>query len=556
MDKNIANNNGNKKERRTKADLFMSSYDTKQHLSKEKIACLDDIALFYNYHKRKYNKVGVFNADTRKQYVQNATFKDQQGIQSSMSYRFFQGILQDVKGLHKSIQSNRENYLVVKQDTLIEVDKVIKKVSKKYHNLIANQQKIFNHNFEIEKENLLKYLRKLYMKRQYILNAIANLEDKDGYSICFGTKKLMKKRHRIKDEFELEDWKKEWTLARNGQFMLSGSWDENFGNSNCQVNYNHEGQFSMKIRIPYELESKYGEYLILENLTIPNYLKVPLKREINKHRFKVETKNALSFRFIKENDNTYRILFTLNQDNVKIKTHSKKGVIGVDVNADHFAVVEINEKGAIQNAFDVPLDLENKTANQRKAIIEKSINTIRDYALKKKKNIVIENLNFKEKRDQLHKNYNKDYARMLSSFAYTQIMMGFERLSSIHGVKVKKESPAYTSVLGFMYAADKSMTTHQAAAYMIARRYYKFKEKIKHQFMLVHKARLFIVNVPREIQSAKSFKLLKRWISDVRQYIAGSCKIKSKIVQLSIYVTPLLNDSSLKEPPLLRELAS
>ncbi len=543
MSGQVEQKSDDKKKRRNKNHLFTKTYDTKQTLAPKQIQCLDAIAHFYNHHKRKYNKVGVYNEKTRKQYVQNARFEDSNGIHQSMSYRFFRGIMQDVVGLHQSIQSNRENYLIDKLDRLESVNEEIIKLKQKYENLIKNQAKVFNHEFKNDKDKLLKVIRAKYKKRQYLLNAIENLRDVTNYNLCFGTKKLMKQRHRIKTKKALTLWKKEWHLKRNGQFLMVGSWDETNGNSNCQVIYhNKTKQFSLRLRIPYELESSYGEYLTFENIAIPNYLKAPLIHELNKHQAKSSNKNALSFRFIKLNDSQYRIIFTLNQDNVDIVTHSNKGVIGVDVNADHFAVVEINKIGAIQNSFSIPYHLEGKTKHQRKAIIEDGLKQIRDYALKRKKDVVIEKLNFKQKRQQLYKNVNKKYARMLSAFAYQQIQQGLMQLQYEYGIKVHPVPAAYTSLLGQTVAADKSLTIHQAAAWFIAKRFYKIKELIKQKFKIYHRSKPFMVYIPREIYREHNLSKLGRFLSDVRNYIGGSLSLKKR-QSLKDFVVPF-NDTT------------
>jgi len=518
-----------KKKRRNKNNLFTRAYDTKQTFSPQQIKCLDDIAQFFNYHKRKYNKMGEFNDKTRKHYVQNTVFENQEGIHQSMSYRFFKGIMQEIKGQHQSIQSNRENYLIDKMDRLDDVEKEIQKLKTKYENLHKNREKIVNHNFDNEKNSLLEVIRAKYRKRQHIINAINKLSKKDDYSICFGTKRLMKQRHSITSKEALKKWKEQWYKKRNGQFSIVGSWDEVYGNTTCQARYDKESdKFSIRLRIPYELESQHGEYLTLENITIPNYFKNKLKKEIEKHQCKAKNKNALSFRFIKINDHQYRIIFILNHDNETIKTHSKKGVIGVDVNADHFALVDIDSKGNIQNTITIPYNVKGKTSHQRKTNINEALKSIRLYALEKKKHIVIERLNFKQKRQQLYKTKNKAYARMLSAFAYQQIQQGLMSLEHEYGIKVNPVSPAYTSLLGKTVAADKSMTIHQAAAWFIAKRFYKLKERIKKQFKYYHRSKPFMVYIPRAIYREHNMKKLGSFLSDVEKYINGSLSLKKQ----------------------------
>lgn len=556
-------------EDRIDSTTYISAYETQQVFSTQTIEQLDFIGHFFNHHKRKYNKSVKdknYDSESRKKYVKETTFQEinAQGEtveRPVMTYRFFAGILNDVTGQHKSIQSNRKNYLNQTIERIEDVEEDIQRLSKKYYKLKDNQEKVPRVDFQEEKNKQRKVLRNLYTKKRHLLLKKEDLKDNKNYNIVFGSKSLLKKRHTLTNENDIQAWKKEWFHRRNCNFNLVGSWDESFGNSTCQINYRLKQEyidnneclknkiknkelikqreisasindicFFISIRVPYALESKLGEHLVLENLDIPKYLQLKLKREIDKHKLQLPNKKAISFRFVKHKDkhNVYKITITLNEENVAIKTNDKKGVIGVDTNADHFAVVDINDTGCIQHRFNVPLPLKGKTKHQRKAIIEQGIKEIREYALSVGKDVVIENLDFTKKREELRKNYNKEYARMLSSFAYAQIMMGLQRMEYIHGVKVHKESPAYTSLLGMTIAADKSMTTHQAAAYMIARRYFKLKEKIKNTFKFYHRGQLFTVNVPRRIQALNNLPKLARWFSDVRKYVEGS-KLSQKI---------------------------
>ena len=552
-------------EDRINSETYISAYETQQAFSTQTIEQLDFIGHFFNHHKRRYNNSVEnknYDNESRKKYVKETTFQEinAQGEtveRPVMTYRFFAGILNDVTGQHKSIQSNRKNYLNQTIERIEDVEEDIQRLSKKYYKLKDNQKKIQRADFVQEQKKQLRVLRNLYTKKRHLLLKKEDLKDNKNYNIVFGSKSLLKKRHTLTNENDIQAWKKEWFHRRNCNFNLVGSWDESFGNSTCQINYRLKQEYSdnneclknkelikqretstsindisffITIRVPYALESQLGEHLVLENLDIPKYLQVKLKLEIDKHKLQVPNKKAIGFRFVKHKDknNVYKLTITLNEENVAIKTNDKKGVIGVDSNADHFAVVDINEIGCIQHRFNVPLPLKGKTKHQRKAIIEQGIKEIREYALSVGKDVVIENLDFTKKREELRKNYNKEYARMLSSFAYAQIMMGLQRMEYIHGVKVHKESPAYTSLLGMTIAADKSMTTHQAAAYMIARRYFRLKEKIKNTFKFYHRGQLFTVIVPRRIQALNNLPKLARWFSDVRKYVEGS-KLSQKI---------------------------
>ncbi len=173
-------------------------------------------------------------------------------------------------------------------------------------------------------------LKEQLFKKRYLLLKKETLIDNKNYNIVFGSKSLLKKRQRLTNETEIQEWKKEWHHRRNGNFNFVGSWDEAFGNSTCQINYKLKSNiqpcdetknknkelikqraisaslddivFFISIRVPYALENQLGEHIVLENLDIPKYLKLKLKREIDKHKLQLATKKAIGFRFIKHKD--------------------------------------------------------------------------------------------------------------------------------------------------------------------------------------------------------------------------------------------------------------
>ncbi len=199
-----------------------------------------------------------------------------------------------------------------------------------------------------------------------------------------------------------------------------------------------------------------------------------------------------------------------------IITSSQNGLIGVDINPDNLAVTEIDAKGNFINSFVLPLDLKGKSQYQRQDIINNALILLKDHALKVGKDIVLEKLDFKKKRSDLHKNKNAKYARMLSAFAYQQIINGILVLGYKFGLHIKQVDPSYTSVIGKnKYAIPMGLSVHQAAAYVIARRGYSYKEKIKQLFQTNKKSVVFTLLVPegkQHFDDVKSSAAFVRWL--------------------------------------------
>ena len=86
------------------------------------------------------------------------------------------------------------------------------------------------------------------------------------------------------------------------------------------------------------------------------------------------------------------------------------------------------------------------------------------------------------------------------------------------------------------------MTIHQAAAWFIAKRFYKIKELIKQKFKIYHCSKPFMVYIPREIYREHNLNKLGRFLRDVRNYINGSLSLKKR-QSLKDFVVPF-NDTT------------
>jgi IS605 OrfB family transposase len=119
-----------------------------------------------------------------------------------------------------------------------------------------------------------------------------------------------------------------------------------------------------------------------------------------------------------------------------------------------------------------------KTSGQLKAITGDICKEIIDRAKKAKKPIVVEQLDFRKKKQGLSEKGNHKFARLLSSFAYGLFLTFLIARAFKNGIEVHRVNPAYTSVIGRVnYAKRYGLSIHLAAALCIARRYQRFSEK-------------------------------------------------------------------------------
>jgi IS605 OrfB family transposase len=494
-----------KRPKRDRSHCFSQTVKTLQnHLSSDDIAVLDGVILLFNKEKRHWFNFPDQTAVGRKAFIQHQRqFYDNVGY----SYRFFQGIRQEIKGMQASIISNKKNYLVDKKSALRSQEKKCQNASISYKARKAS---------DTLRPNELFTVRQHYKKKYHIENSIMALENPHN-AVCFGGKKLLKERSRLHSDADINAWEERWYHARNNQALFVGSHEETQGNQNCQLTFDVLNNiFTLKLRIPDCLIAQgQSKYLIIKDFKEPQYAYENVKNEVLKQQIKDERKEALSFRLIKK-DNGYAVNITLNIEKKAVITSSHQGLIGVDINPDNLAVTEIDAKGNFISSFVLPLDLKGKSQGQRQDIINNALILLKDHALKVGKDIILEKLDFKKKRAELHKNNNAKYARMLSAFAYQQIINGIVVLGYKFGINIKQVDPSYTSVIGKnKYAIPMGISVHQAAAFVIARRGYAYKEKIKQLFQTNKESVVFTLLVPegkQHVDDVKSSTAFVRWL--------------------------------------------
>ena len=168
---------------------------------------------------------------------------------------------------------------------------------------------------------------------------------------------------------------------------------------------------------------------------------------------------------------------------MEITTDRRRGAIGVDLNADHLAVAETDASGNYLNAWRVPLVTYGKSQHQAEALIGDAVAGVVQYAREVGKPIVIEKLDFRQKKAVLE-GESRRYSRMLSSFSYGKIKAYFLSGGYREGVEVHQVNPAYSSVVGRVKFMERyGLTVHQATALVLARRLLGCSERIPRRWV-------------------------------------------------------------------------
>jgi IS605 OrfB family transposase len=203
-------------------------------------------------------------------------------------------------------------------------------------------------------------------------------------------------------------------------------------------------------------------------------------------------------------------------------THASNGVIGLDINHNNLSYAIVSKQGQLVDSKVLWFNFGPKnSSSHREQMINQHLKTVVNEAVSKNKDIVLEHLNFTHKKSQQTKGVNKDTNRMLHSLAYRKIKENLRRLCMDNGVNYREVNPAYTSMLGrFLYAKKYGISTHQAAAYVIARRYLKCEERfLSKTLTFLYKSRTCHLELPERMFEEQDkltpfqfWRKLYRWV--------------------------------------------
>lgn len=376
-------------------------------------------------------------------------------------------------------------YNAIRVDTVGKIDSTKKLLPLQIQSL---QESISSLEKKVQNLEKKKKAATLHQKKRRLQNLKHRFEKmqsdrKNGkVRLCFGRKKLFRAQfHLDKNGYAThEEWRQEWQQARNSQFFVLGSKDETAGNQSCQATVEEDGSLTIKLRLPNTLVEKYGKALVIPNVRFQYGHDTILASLQSCQERKTGNKTlgqAICYRFKK--DKKGWILFaTTEMEKPKTITRENTGAIGLDINANHLALVETDRFGNPIEKRTIPLNLYGKSKNQTLALIGEASKEIITWAERVQKPIIHEQLNFQKKKAALKENHTKKLARMLSSLSYNQIIQYLEAKAYRHGIATHAVNPAYTSVIGHIKFTHRyGLSKHHAAALTITRRHYQFSEK-------------------------------------------------------------------------------
>ena len=280
--------------------------------------------------------------------------------------------------------------------------------------------------------------------------------------LCFGTKRLLKQDH------------EKFIEQRDSQMTFIGSKEETACNHNLQLKYNRRNnQFLVRLR------KDFGEYKSAKGEDRYVYGKVYFNHNKGQLVSILRSKGSpLSYRIVKKNGRYYLYCtFEFQARNCDIVTRSSYGTIGLDFNKGFVTLSETNQYGHLVRTQFIPYRF--KSGNKTKADLQGVANHVVKLALRKGKDVCIENLDFRATKSKTEAKIGKKYNNMLHSLAYREFSEAMESVAYRNRVELHKVNPAWTSWLAErVYCKPMKLNIHTGASYVIARRGQGYKDAV------------------------------------------------------------------------------
>lgn len=403
------------------------------------------------------NMMLIFCTAIRYSFKRQLEGKKISDLEKDVAYKYSLNIRQ----AKDAVESARQTILSQKELVKINYDDYsnkIKAIKKELEKDNLSEKKIHS-----LKSKLAKRQRKLeYWNNFIITNTIP--------SVIFGKKETFLRR--CKGLITNQSWKD----SRNNRFYSRGDKSKG-GNPN--------------LRVVIKNDTSYLEVSTLEktstNRAIKVLISIYLPQKLSKKTGKVNgihykdifleyLKNGEAYQVeLIKRDGKYYAHITFNEMEIKPIYTGHNGIIGIDTNPDGFALTMIDNKGNYKwhtylKQHELTYSRSNRRINQCGELVAQVIRVAKTYNC----GIAIEDLKFKNDKD-----VNSKFARIKNQFIYSTLLTMLESACIRNGVEIIKVKPQFTSKIGlYKYCHQYGMVVHNGAGMVIARRSYKFKERI------------------------------------------------------------------------------
>ena len=274
--------------------------------------------------------------------------------------------------------------------------------------------------------------------------------------LTFGT------RHLLKND------KQRFLAKRDNQVVYIGDKNETCGNQQFQISFNSKyNRFDYKLRLENQWVSGSDKYIFGSFVLKNKEAKVHILKTLSNKK-----SNPLTYRIIKRDDSLYlQIMYRRETTDI---TRCNQGVLGVDFNKGFISVSEIDSDGNLQSLTRYNYLHKGKATKTKTSMLE-LVSKLVAQAVSVGKDIVIEDLVSLDSNKKQEKTTSTDYNRMINSLKFGLFKRCLLSKATKKGVSVQFVNPYNTSKIAKASYTDRmKLNVHDAASYVIARRFYQY----------------------------------------------------------------------------------
>ena len=274
--------------------------------------------------------------------------------------------------------------------------------------------------------------------------------------LTFGTKRLLKTN------------KAKFLAKRDNQVVYIGDKNETYGNQQFQISFNPKhNRFDYKLRLENQWVSGSDKYIFGSFVLKNKEAKTDVLKTLSHKK-----SNPLTVRIIKRDDGLYlQIMYRKETAEV---TRSHFGVLGVDFNKGFISVSEINSDGKLRSLTRYTYLHQGKTTKTKTSMLA-LVSQLVAQAVSVGKDIVIEDLVSLDSNKKQEKTTSTDYNRMINSLKFGLFKRCLLSKATKEGVSIHNVNPYNTSKIAKASYTDRmKLNVHDAASYVIARRFYQY----------------------------------------------------------------------------------
>lgn len=274
--------------------------------------------------------------------------------------------------------------------------------------------------------------------------------------LTFGTRHLLKNN------------KRRFLAKRSNQVIYIGDKNETCGNQQFQISFNSKyNRFDYKLRLDNQWVASSDKYIFGSFVLKNKEAKTNILKTLSHKK-----SNPLTYRVIKRDNGLYlQIMYRKETSDI---TRYNQGVLGVDFNKGFISVSKIDSSGKLTSLTRYNYLHQGKATKTKTSMLE-LVSKLVAQAVGVGKDIVIEDLVSLDSNKKQEKTTSKDYNRMINSLKFGLFKRCLLNKATKEGVSVQIVNPYNTSKIARTSYTDRmKLNVHDAASYVIARRFYQY----------------------------------------------------------------------------------